>query len=231
MLTLGLMPLVRKIQARSAIRWILVSVFLFLIFGVGNSIEDSIHSSTKGITLMIPILLLPCIVMGTLLTLLFRPLKATRFSTMVSEFFRGRTANQWIWGILLSAVLFPIVYFIFGSIISPIVIEYYRSGIADLVLPAPITIVAVELLRGFLFVLATIPLLIAWLGSRRHMIFFLGLAFFVLTGTFEIVMAYQLPAQMRVIHSVEILADSFIYAWSLVLLLSKEPTNVSHGDT
>jgi hypothetical protein len=65
-----------------------------------------------------------------------------------------------------------------------------------------------------------------WSGSQRQLNCFLGLAFFVLGATFEIVLAYQLPLVLRVTHSIEILADSLVYAWLLVTLLAQ---NVERG--
>jgi hypothetical protein len=224
MLALGLIPLVQRIQAKPFMRWILVSILLFFVYGIGNTIEDAIYSNTKGIILMTPILFVPCTVLAATLTLLFRPIPGKRFAETVSEFCSCRTVAQWTWRILLSVLLFPIVYFFFGIIVSPFVIEYYVSGVADLALPKSGTIVAIELLRGVMFVLSSIPLLIVWSGSKRQSVLFLGLAFFVLTATFEIVMAYQLPTLMRVIHTVEILADSFVYAWLLVLVLVPKET-------
>ncbi len=219
LLTLGLLPLVQRIQGRLSTRCMLVSAFLFLIFCVGNTIEDSIYSSTKGLMLMIPVLVLPSLALSVLMPLLFRIPEPLKHPATAREFFRRQTPLRWLARVALSALLFPVVYFIFGSIISPFVLDYYRAGVVDLALPLPRTIVAVELLRGFLFVIASLPVVISWQGSRREMVVYLGLAFFVLTATFGIVMAYELPATLRAIHSVEMLADAFLYAWLLVALL------------
>ena len=36
-------------------------------------------------------------------------------------------------------------------------------------------------------------------------------------------LAYWLPLNLRLIHGLEILADSLVYAWVLVALLAKKP--------
>jgi len=55
--------------------------------------------------------------------------------------------------------------------------------------------------------------------SLRRLVILLGFALFVLGATFEVVLAYQLPAVLRVTHSLEILVDSLVYAWLLITLL------------
>jgi hypothetical protein len=82
-----------------------------------------------------------------------------------------------------------------------------------------------------LFLLASLPVLILWAGARRQRIVVLGLAFFVLAATFEIVLAYKLPVVLRVTHSLEILADSLVYAWLLIKLLTprESPSSYSIG--
>lgn len=219
-LALGLAPIVRRIRGKYWIRWLIFSVFFFVCFAVSNSIEDSIYSSTEGIMRMVPILVLPSVVFTGVMALLFQPtMDEGTPPAALSDFFRGRTWGEWTWRILAAIIAFPVVYFVFGIVASPIVTEYYRQGVADLVLPDVGVILSVQLLRGFLYLLASLPVLIVWSGSRRQLIFLLGIAFFVLGATFEIILAFQLPSVLRVTHSIEILADSLVYAWLLATLL------------
>jgi len=48
----------------------------------------------------------------------------------------------------------------------------------------------------------------------------LGATLFVLVGLLGLIPAYWMPLGLRLIHGVEILADSFVYALALVLLLA-----------
>jgi hypothetical protein len=240
-LAAGLAPMARRIAGKYWARWLILAAFLFVSFGVNNSIEDSIYSSTEGILWMIPILLWPCVLLAGALTFLFpspggdlRPRSPAGAPPSEEDVpparldlcFKGRPFGQWIGRVLGAVAAFPVVYFVFGIIVSPIVGEYYRQGVSDLVLPAVEVILGVQFLRSLLFLLAALPVLWAWSGSRRQLIWFLGLAFFVLGATFEIVLAYQLPLVLRVTHSIEILADSLVYAWFLVTLLAQ---NVERG--
>ncbi len=219
-LAAGLAPLASRLKGAYRFRWAILTAFIFINFGISNPIEDSIYSSTEGTLLMIPVLLLPCILLAGILTLLFKPSKQDKTAIeTVTKFFKGRTLGKWVGYFLAAIAAFPIVYFIFGIIVSPIVIEYYRQGTADLVLPDTGLILSVQILRSLLFLLASLPVLILWSGTRLQRIVLLGIAFFVLAATFEIVMAYELPAVLRITHSIEILADSMVYAWLLVKLL------------
>jgi hypothetical protein len=219
-LVIGVMLIARKIQGNYWIRWLSLLTFLFISFGINNAIEDSIYSSTEGLFLMIPILFLPCILLAAVAALLFQPLPAdSGHIETTARFSIGRTPFEWVGRILAAIGSFPLVYFVFGLVVSPIVVDYYRQGAADLALPDAGTILAVQFLRGALFLIASFPVLVSWSGSKRQLILRLGFAFFVLGATFEIVLAYQLPAVLRITHSIEIFVDSLVYAWLLVALL------------
>jgi len=217
---IGLALIARMIRGNYWIRWLSLSTFLFISFGVNNTIEDSIYSSTEGLLLMIPILFLPCILLTAVAALLFSPLSgdSSHRETTIC-FFKGRTFLEWIGRLLAAIGSFPLVYFVFGLVVSPIVVDYYRQGTADLVLPDIGTILTVQFLRSILFLIASLPVLALWSGTKRQLILRLGFALFVLGATFEIVLAYQLPTVLRLTHSIEILVDSLVYAWLLVTLL------------
>jgi hypothetical protein len=74
-------------------------------------------------------------------------------------------------------------------------------------------------LRSALFLIASVPAIALWAGSRRRLAPSLGLAHYALVGLFGLLQAYWLPTPMRVAHGLEIAAESFAYAWLLVLLL------------
>ena len=122
----------------------------------------------------------------------------------------------------MALLAFPVIYGVFGMLlmaVAPWLLDYYRSGSGHLTLPPPFLIVAVVLLRSLLFLLSALPLLVTWTGSRRALVLRLGSAYWVLVGLFGLIQASWLPVGLRVGHSLEILADSFVYAWALVVLL------------
>lgn len=58
---------------------------------------------------------------------------------------------------LLLWLAWPLIHFAFGTLIAPIVMPYYNAGIAGLRIPAPGTIVAVQMIRGLVFLAASLP--------------------------------------------------------------------------
>jgi hypothetical protein len=216
-LAIGLAPIARRIQGAYWTRCLILAAFIFVSLGVNNAIEQSLFFSAQGSLLMIPIYFWPCVLLAGATTFLFEPLhKRDPLPAIVSRFFVGRTLGQWIWRFLASIVAFPLVYLVFGMIVSPIVVKYYNQGPLGLVLPDTGVMISIQFLRSFLFLLSSIPVLVMWSGNRLQLVVLLGFAFFVFAG---IAVAYWLPLLLRVTHSVEVLADSLVYAWFLVTLL------------
>lgn len=55
----GMVASSRGIRGTVAVRWFVLSTFLFIGFGVSSTVESSIYSSIDGVLWMIPVLLLP----------------------------------------------------------------------------------------------------------------------------------------------------------------------------
>ena len=219
-LAAGVTLLSRGVRGTRLVQWLVLAAFLFIGFGVSSTIETSIFSSTHGVLLMMPVLLLPCCLLAGAETALRRRPDANRLpAPSAAAFFRGRARAQWAWRFAAGIVAFPLVYFIFGIIVSPIVTEHYARGTAGLVLPEPGLILSIQLTRSMLYLLVALPVMILWSGSRRQLVVALALAFFVFVAAYDIVLAYQVPNVLLVTHAFEVLADSFVYAWLLVALL------------
>ena len=222
-LAAGMLLSFRDIRASLPVRWLVLATFLFIGFGVSTTIEASIYSSTSGVARMIAVLFLPCLLltgMGAVL-LKSRPPQSTPART-IADALRGLTWAQWSLRIVAAIVAFPLIYFVFGVIVSPVVFSYYERGIAGLVLPETGVIVCTQFLRGGLHLLAVLPLMFFWSASRRQLVLSLGLAFFVFVAAYDFVLAYQVPAKLVVIHGIEVLTSSFVYSWILVTVLARD---------
>ncbi len=82
------------------------------------------------------------------------------------------------------------------------------------------SLMAMQVLRGALFLLAVLPIIVAWRGSQRNLWLTLGSVIFVQMAIVTVVQAYWMPfLAVRVPHGLEIMADSFaqagVYAWVL----------------
>ncbi len=60
---------------------------------------------------------------------------------------------------------------------------------------------------------------VAQADSRRRLGVTFGLSLFIALGLYGMIQAYWLPWDMRGIHAVEVLVDSLVYGWLIVVLL------------
>ncbi len=228
-LAIGVGPLARRIRAGDWVRCLMVAGLTYVCLGLNTPIEAAIFTNLGGMQTMVVFSLLPCLFFGGVTALLFKPSgKAEPFGRQVSHFFSGRSAQKWAWRFVAAICAFPVVYWTFGMMVAPWVIEYYKQGQFGLTLPSTGVIILVQLLRSSLFFLAALPILIVWSGSRRQLTVLLGIAFFVLVGLFGMIQAYWLGPVLLVLHTLEILADSVVYAGVLsVLFVRKEASGLA----
>jgi hypothetical protein len=148
----------------------------------------------------------------------------------VDEFVAAHSTAGWLWRFILSIFAFPLAYLIFGMMVAPFVVDYYRHGIAGLILPPMSVILPTQMARSTLFLMASLPFIVLWKKSRGSLIFSLGLAHWLVVGLFGLVQALWFPPVLRVAHSLEIGGDSFAYAASIVFLLfpRSQETGIRH---
>ncbi|MHC4536954.1 MAG: hypothetical protein ACYS6K_23650 [Planctomycetota bacterium] len=228
-LAIGVGPLARRIRARYWVRCLILVALTYFCIGLNTPIEAAIFTNISGMRTMVVFSLLPCLLFGSVTALLFKPPgKAEPFGWQVSHFFSGKSAKQWAWRFAAAVCAFPVIYWTFGMMVAPLVIEYYKQEQFGLTLPGTGIIILTQLLRSSLFFLAALPILIVWSGSRRQLTVLLGFAFFVLVGLFGMIQTYWLGPVLVVVHSVEILVDSVVYAGVLALLfVRKEPSELT----
>jgi hypothetical protein len=122
----------------------------------------------------------------------------------------------------LGAVLFMPVYYFFGLLVVPFTSEYYRQGLYGLQVPPLNQLLVILFVRSVLFFGACLPILAAWQNSRQNLVLYLGLALFYFVGFQPLLIANWMPWGLRLPHMIEILADEFVYAWALVMVLGVE---------
>jgi len=113
------------------------------------------------------------------------------------------------------------IYLFFGILVSPIIKEFYQQDMFGLKAAGWAQILPILFIRSILFFLACFPVFIMWKKSKRNLFYSLGFALFVLVGLLMFG-AYWMPLIIRIPHSLEILADSFVYSGVLVALLAKD---------
>jgi len=128
--------------------------------------------------------------------------------------------------VVLAALSWPLIYFVFGSIIAPVVSPYYNDPQSPyyLVLPDLGTIMVVQALRGFIYVASLIPLLSSLrLGARSMLLTLTGLMY-VGGGLAIFVIVEAFPLTLKVVHGLEIFADSLVFSAVLTYLSARRPS-------
>jgi hypothetical protein len=139
----------------------------------------------------------------------------------VKKFSSSKSAGAWAWRLALATVAFMPIYYFFGLLVYPFTGEYYRQNMLGLRLVGLELIIPILFVRSLLFLLACLPTIALWQKSARSLFIRLGLALFILVGFVSLVSAYWMPLGVRVPHSLEIMADEFVYAGVLAALLAK----------
>lgn len=215
LLVLGLYPLARRLTGAFLCRSIALGGFLLLALGLNGMIEARVFSSVLVVRLA------GAIVFFALVAVFVGAAMGWLFGTEGEPAgFPHRGWRNWSGRGIAAWLAWPVIYFLFGMMVSPIVLPYYRAGVAGLHIPPLSTIVLVQLVRSLVFLFASLPFLALWRGSRGGLWFALGLALMFVGGVYGLAGATFLPWVLRLTHCVEIGCDSFAYAGLLVLLFT-----------
>ncbi len=219
--TATLALLARNLAGGYVVRWLALAVFSWVAYGLNTYLEASIftaYEAASAYTLVMQAF--GAVLCSAAVAWWFRPESAKKpAGVMLRAFLRAYPSRHWAWRSLAAWAAFPLIYLVFGWLVQPYVIEFYRQQMAGLALPGWGQILPVLALRSLLFLLACLPILILWQAPRRTLFITLGGALFVFVGGLYMLQAYWFPLTMRVAHSLEILADSLVYAGALVALL------------
>jgi hypothetical protein len=216
----GLGPLARMLRGGLVARWLVLSLFFYVCAGPNTALESAIFSDLAGGGAISVIFVPAALLCGAALALLFPPAEP---GGSLGEALRGlctaRGPGAWAWRLVAAWLAFPLIYTAFGMCVGPFVMDYYEQGQFALALPGWGTILPVQLLRSALFLVAALPVVAAWSGTRTQLALRLGLALFVMVGLFGMIQAVWMPPYLRLLHGTEILADSMVHAAALAVLL------------
>lgn len=223
LLALALALLARNLRGRFITRAFVLSFLTWIAYTVNTQLEASIFTTmASGFWFSIVDFAVPSLLSGLTVAFLF-PYRGEVESSAgaVREFFSRRTVLAWMWRLAVGAVAFMPIYWFFGTLVVPFTEAYYQQNQFGLTMPGVEQIFTVLFVRSLLFLLACLPVLILWQGSNRSLFFSLGFALFVLVGLLYMLASEWMPVAVRLPHSIEILADEFVYAGVLVWLLRK----------
>ena len=203
------------------LRWLVLAFLSWIVYSLNTYLEAAIFTAYEAASAYTLLLQLVAVIFCTGLVAWLFPAAATevtvraRFRAFVSQY----DLRAWAWRIPVALIAFPAAYVVFGLLVRPFVIAFYEQQVAGLTLPGWGEIIPTLFLRSLLFMLACLPVLIVWQGSQQRLFITLGSALFILTGGLYMLQSYWFPLSIRVAHSLEILADSFVYTGALIVLL------------
>ncbi len=227
LLALSLFLIARGLGGGLLSRALTLSLFTWVVYTLNTTIESLAFTSTtvEGALFTTLSFLLPSIFCGTTTAWLFPPgEKENTFAASIRSLFNSRSFSAWIWRITLASVIFVPIYLAIGSLVAPLTAQYFQESMFGLVQPSQEKMLLILIVRSFLFLLASLPIIILWRRSKLSLFLSLGFAFFILVGLLYMLSAYYMPLEVRLPHTLEILVDSFAYAGFLVILLAKHDT-------
>lgn len=232
----GVLALVsRKLGGGFFLRWLTLLLFSWITFSLNTYLEAAIftgYEAASAYTLVMQFC--AAALSSALIAWLFPPAPEASYQAVVEgdrseaigaavcAFTAQFTPAQWAARLLAALLAFPLIYILFGLLARPFIQSYYEQQMAGLTLPGWEQILPTLFLRSLLFLLACLPVLITWQGSRLSLFVTLGTALFILVGGIYMLQSYWFPITMRIVHGLEILADSFVYSGVLIALLYKE---------
>ncbi|MFW9920277.1 MAG: hypothetical protein ACFFED_11800 [Candidatus Thorarchaeota archaeon] len=217
------MPISQK--ARIAVIWFAVYVIQLL-----NPVLEGLFFSTQFEGT--PELAVGAIIFGSLMTLptavaagvLFKPEgEVTGFRDMKNQFFNNFTSSSFGLRFILASVLWMGIYFVFGSIVAPLVLPYYTAPGSpfNLVLPSIEVILSLQTLRGFIYTIGVLPLVISLDIDKRGLAFIMISLLYIGGALAVFIISEQFAVFLRVIHGIELFADSVFAGLVISALLGK----------
>lgn len=200
-------------------RWLVLALLTWIAYGVNTYLEAAIFTNMAGPAIIVMYLFSSLFCAAVMAAFLHPQEKGETFLAQAKSFFAGRTSLEWTWRLVLSFLAFPFAYILFGLMVKPFTYEFYAQQQMGLKAPGWEQIIPVLALRSLLFLLAILPVLITWKGSQVRLFVTLGFVLFLLVGGLSLLQAIWYPPVVRIAHSLEILADSFVHAGVVVYLL------------
>jgi hypothetical protein len=213
------------LQSQAGLRrrdlWLLLWLNLWIVGNVNNMIEGYYFTDLVTLNQLISgaafTLLLEALRSG--LTVYLTPPGDMSLLDIAVKHIRKRSLPGWLIRLGSGALGYFPIYFFFGMLISPFIMEYYSNAGMGLKIPPFITIIPLEILRGTLYILCLFPLLISVRGDLKQNTLALTGMLFIPGALIPLLTNQALPQQILPYHTVEILADSITYglllSWTL----------------
>ena len=215
----------QKLPLRYLPRMLSIWLCVYLLYYALNNLDAFLFSPVPHMSTSFVSYLANSLLAALVIAWLWKPEEPNR-SISLREYFTTRKPGDWVWRFLLAWLVYPPIYYLVGRAVAPFVKSYYTDPSLNLglTLPPVETLLAMQVLRGALFLLAVLPIIFFWQGSRRSLWLWSGTLIFILIAGSILIMSYWLPLGLRIPHALELLVDSFLQAGAYALLLFSAQT-------
>jgi hypothetical protein len=203
----------------------MLSIWLcnYLLYYLLNILDALFFSPVPNLSTGIVADVFPALFMAVVVAWLWKPDKAEPSeNNPLQTYFATRRPAECAWRLVVAWLVYPPIYYLMGRVVQPFVQPYYEDpslGLGLAMPPSVEALLAMQVLRGALFLIAVLPIIFAWRGSQRGLWLWVGAVIFIQIAAQIIFQAYWLPVELRFPHSLELLADSFLQAGVYALLL------------
>jgi hypothetical protein len=219
--------LYQKFWQRLLVLWLCNYLLYYLL----NTLDALFFTTMTNLGTGVVSNLFPALFASAMIALLWKPGSGnlTDRRNMV-DYFSARKPGDWTWRFVLAWLIFPPIYYLAGRIVALFTLRYYTDPGLNTGLTLNFTIeslLAMQVLRGALFLVAVLPIIFAHRGTRTTLWLWLGSVIFIQIAIQTILQAYWLPLlAVRIPHGIELLVDSFAQAYLYALLLYAPPSAV-----
>jgi hypothetical protein len=219
--------LASRLDGSVLLRWLTLATFGWVVYSLSTNIEATIYTTFSSASLYKVVMDLVAFLVCSLAAVLFfrtdyfEPKNYDRISPMSFSF------SGWIGRIAIAWAAFTVVYIGMGKIVEPFVIDYYQQGLFELTAPGWGQILTAQMVRSLLFLGVCLALMARWNRTRTGLWISLTAALYLLVGGFYMLQAYWFPLAFRMVHSLEIFADSILYAGCLIACFVPKARGVS----
>ncbi len=138
----------------------------------------------------------------------------------IMEHFAKQSWYYWLGRFALASILYMVIYYGIGSLISPIVLPFYLDMGTELTVPPLWVILLVEPARGFLYILAILSFLVSLKVGTKELYLLIAFALY-LPGVAMFLPSPTFPLLLRIVHGIfEILVDSLLFTAIILILLT-----------
>ncbi len=198
---------------------------IFLCFYLGyyllNTLDGMLYYPLGNMQSAILSNIFPSLAFSAIVALLWKSKTDIKDINPMIDYFSTRKPINWLWRIFLACIIYPAIYYLIGLIVSIFTLHYYQDSSLNLglVLPKIHDIIIFQFIRGPLFLISALTIIIPWRKSKISLFISLGLVIFIQISSTMIIQGYWLPLGLRIPHSLELLIDSFLQSFIYVILL------------